>query len=214
MQDDEKLKDYFSQQNKTAISLKAFNGQIAVALELENQEETEFDNIKAIVEELNREPELKMNKIVSRVNGFIRKLRSSFLEQRSEEEEDNSKKRKETEKLWQRTAKIMGDPDHRLKKTVEPGQFSDFEQIEEFYYRKRIEQVILKVVFDCIFNLIESVHPMIIRARPIIKLPAAHDYESIAFPSVAPLKILKSANSEDNLVSDLIAADSENRNAR
>lgn len=42
---------------------------------------TRFDNIKSIVEELNREPNLKINKIVNRVNSFIRRLRSSFLEQ-------------------------------------------------------------------------------------------------------------------------------------
>ena len=40
-----------------------------------------FDAIKSIVEELNKEQELKINRIVTEVNGFIRKLRRSFLDQ-------------------------------------------------------------------------------------------------------------------------------------
>lgn len=45
MQDDRKLVDYFSQQNRDTIHLRAFNGHVALSLQLKNQEETEYSTI-------------------------------------------------------------------------------------------------------------------------------------------------------------------------
>ena len=46
MYEDDKLKNYFSQHNRDVINLSAFNGHIALVLELENEYENEFSDIK------------------------------------------------------------------------------------------------------------------------------------------------------------------------